>query len=130
MSKVVLDTSALLALLLKEPGAEVVKARGRGGLLSTVSYSEAIAKSLDRNSPLEVVRSVLDGLQLTMIAFDDEHALRAASFRPATRNYDFFFADRACLATGSLAGLPVLAADRKWRNIDLGVEVVLIRHVQ
>ena len=49
-----------------------------------------------------------------MIPFNEEHALAAASFRPATRKMNVSFADRACLGTAALANLPVLTGDRKW----------------
>jgi PIN domain nuclease of toxin-antitoxin system len=51
MSRVVLDTSALLALCFAENGAKRTQARGQDGLLSAVSYSETIAKSTDYGAP-------------------------------------------------------------------------------
>lgn len=127
VSRVVLDTSAVLALLFGEAGAEVALDRGQAGLLSTVSYSETLAKSLDHGVPLETIQRSLDGLRLTIVPFDETHALAAASLRPPTRRKGFSFADRACLATAQLASLPALTADRKWQETDLGVEIILIR---
>ena len=127
MTRLVLDTSAVLALLFAEPGAEAAIARGQAGLLSAVSYSEALAKSQDRGVPLATATQALDGLRLTVVSFDQAHAARAASFRPATRALGFSFADRACLATAALAQLPVLTADRDWRKVDLGLEIILLR---
>jgi ribonuclease VapC len=127
VSRVVLDASAVLALLFKEPGAEKVIARGKDGVLSTVSYSETVARSLDRGVPLETVQHALAGMKLTLVPFDAEHALTAATFRPATRRLNISFADRACLATAALAHLPVLTGDRDWTACDLGVKLILIR---
>ncbi len=127
MSRVVLDTSAVLALLFQETGAEKVIARGQDGIISAVSYSETVAKSLDRGVPLETVQHALAGMKLTLAPFDAEHALTAATFRPPTRRLNVSFADRACLATASLARLPVLTADRDWAACDLGVKLILIR---
>jgi ribonuclease VapC len=127
MSKVVIDTSALLALCFAEPGAKKTQARGKDGLISAVSYSEAIAKSTDHGVPLETVQRALASLKLTMIPFDEEHAVAAASFRPATRKMNVSFADRACLGTAALANLPVLTGDRKWENIPCGIKIILIR---
>ncbi len=101
--------------------------RGKNGILSAVSYSEAIAKSLDVGVPLETVRRVLAGLQMTIKTFDEEHAVAAASFRPLTRKLDISFADRACLGTAALAKLPVLTADRKWGKIKCDLEIIFIR---
>ncbi len=113
MRSLVIDTSALLALVFAEKGAEEVSAalvRSQAVLLSTVSYSEAMAKAIDRQVPFEAAR-----------------ALTAASFRQATRSFEFSFADRACLATAALAKAPVLTADQDWAKVDLGVKIVLIR---
>jgi PIN domain nuclease of toxin-antitoxin system len=124
---VVLDTSALLALLFKEAGADVTLARGANGVVSAVSYSETMAKSLDKGVPLETAEHVLRGLELSMVPFDGPHAVTAATFRPITRHLDISFADRACLATAALASLPVLTGDRDWQKCDLGVNIILIR---
>jgi PIN domain nuclease of toxin-antitoxin system len=127
VSRAVLDASAVLALLFGETGAAVAVERGQSGFLSAVTYSEAIAKSLDRGVPLETVKQAMDGFRLTLVPFDESHALTAASFRTATRGKNFSFANRACLATALLARLPALTADRKWQEVDLGVEIILIR---
>jgi PIN domain nuclease of toxin-antitoxin system len=125
--KAVLDTSAVLALCFAERGAKAALARGKDGILSAVSYSEAIAKCLDHGVPFETVTRALAGLKLAIIPFDEEHALAAASFRPATRTLNVSFADRACLGTAALAKLPVLTADRKWDKIKCDLEIIFIR---
>lgn len=127
MSSVVLDASAVLALLKKEPGGEVVRGRLSGSLLSAVNLSEVMSKHLDWGASLEEVTRTLAPLPYRVQPFDAAQAALAASLRPATRAADFSFADRACLALGLFAGLPVLTADAKWEKIDLGVTVELIR---
>jgi len=127
VSRAVLDTSAVLALCFAERGAKKTVERGKDGLMSAVNYSEAIAKATDYGMPIETVKRALASLKLTMVPFDEEHAVMAASFRPPTRKLNVSFADRACLSSAAVAGLPVLTGDRKWENIHCGVEIVLIR---
>ena len=127
MSKVVVDTSALLALCFAENGAKKTAARGKDGLMSAVNYSEAIAKSTDYGIPLDTVKLALASLKLAIVPFDETHAVMAASFRAATRKLNVSFADRACLGAAALARLPVLTADRKWDQIKCPVEIILIR---
>ena len=127
MIRVVLDTSAVLALCFGEKGAKKTAAHGKDGLMSAVNYSEAIAKSTDYGVPPETMTHALASLKLTIIPFDEAHAVAAASFRPATRNLNVSFADRACLGTTSLARLPVLTADRKWEQIPCSRDIILIR---
>jgi ribonuclease VapC len=124
---VVLDSSAVLAVLFGEAGADAVIALGSAAVLSAVSYSECLAKATDRGLPLAEAERVLASFRYPIVAFDAEHAAVAASFRPATRHLDCSFADRACLATGLLRRLPVVTADRKWAKADLGVEVIVFR---
>lgn len=127
MSSVVIDTSAFLALCFAEQGANATTARGKDGIMSAVSYSEAIAKSTDRGVPAETVRHALALLKLIVIPFDESHAVAAAAFRPTTRELNVSFADRACLGTAALAGLPVLTADRKWERIPCDLTIIQIR---
>lgn len=127
MSRAVLDTSAVLALCFAEAGAHFVLARGKRGVVSAVSYSEAMAKCVDLGMPLDVVQRALAGLYLEIIPFDQKHGLVAASFRAATRSLSFSFAERACLATAALANLPVLTAERKWKDVETGLEILLVR---
>ena len=127
MSRAVLDTSALLALCFAERGAKKAAERGKDGLMSAVNYSEAIAKATDYGMNVETVNRALASLKLTIVPFDEEHAVVAASFRPPTRKLNVSFADRACLSAAAVAGLPVLTGDRKWQDLPCGVEIILIR---
>ena len=126
-ARTVLDTSAVLALCFAEKGAKAAMTKGKNGVISAVNYSETIAKSTDFGVPLETVNRTLASLKLTIISFDEAHAVAAASLRPATRNLNVSFADRACLGTASLARLPVLTADSKWEKINFDLEIIFIR---
>lgn len=132
MASVVLDASAFLAYLFDEPGAEtVVEAISEGACMSAVNYSEVLSKLADRGVPVEDAlrdltgRGLLDAIDL--LDFDVAVATEAARLRDATRNVDLSLGDRACFATASIAGLPVLTADARWREVGVAVEVRLIR---
>lgn len=126
-SRVVLDTSAVLALVFGEAGHERVTADGAGALMSAVSYSETLAKCLDRGVPVTAAEAALRTLQLTIIPFDSRHATVAAALRFPTRAIGASFAARACMATAALARLPAMTSDRDWAKPTLGIELVLIR---
>ena len=127
MSDVVLDASAILALLNKEPGSEeVLKFIGKAAM-STVNLSEVIAKLADAGIPEEDIREIISHLNLEVIDFNQEQALKSGILRPITKSIGLSFGDRACLALAIFLNQPVLITDRLWGNINVGVEVRILR---
>lgn len=127
LNKVVLDASALLALLNQEPGRQKVEEVIPGAAISAVNLSEVIAKLSEAGVPEEPLRTALDGVGLEVHSFDVESAYLAGSLRVRTRKLGLSFGDRACIALGHQLGAPVLTADRKWKELDAEVEVRVIR---
>lgn len=127
MPDIVLDASALLALLNAEPGSEKVEAAIPGAVIGTVNLSEVVSKLTESGMPEEAVREALGEMAVELLAFETATAYQAGFLRRATRHLGLSFGDRACLALGRQLGLPVLTADRNWKALDLGVEVQLIR---
>lgn len=128
-AEAVLDASAVLAALLNEPGAvRVERALKRGAAMSSVNVAEVAARlSQDGLSSVTVAR-VVRGLGVEIIPFDRQAALLSGSYRMRTRRQGLGLGDRACLATASSLGLPVLTADRSWSDLEIdGVTVVQIR---
>jgi PIN domain nuclease of toxin-antitoxin system len=127
MSEVVVDASAILALLNQETGSEEVSRFIGKAAISTVNLSEIIAKLADAGIPEEDIRQILSNLNLEVINFDEEQALKAGMLRPITKSIGLSFGDRACLALGIILNQPVLTTDRLWGSINVGVEVRLLR---
>lgn len=127
VSKVVLDASALLALLNAEPGSQAVAERLSEAALGAVSLSEVVAKLSERGIPENVIRSALDGLGLEIIPFDEAMAYRAGLLRRATRPVGLSLGDRACLALAQQLEAPALTTDQSWKTLRIGVKVRAIR---
>jgi len=127
VSEVVLDASALLALLNREPGHDEVAEVIGDAAISAVNLSEVAAKLADRGMPGEAIREALEGLALETLDFDQELAFQAGFLHPLTRSRGLSLGDRACLALGQRLNLPVFTTDRIWEELDLGVEVRLVR---
>ena len=121
------DSSAVLALLLREAGADFMAERLDGAELSIVNYAEVLANAADSGGQIAAAAAAVDELGLWIRAFREAHALEAARLRPLTRHLGRSFGDRACLALARVAELPVLTADRDWAKLDLGIDVHLIR---
>jgi ribonuclease VapC len=123
----VLDASAVIALLRGEKGADVVASAIPGATMSTVNVSEVASWLVDAGTTEKNIRLTLEGLELELSAFNGDAAYAAAALRKATRKKGISFGDRACLELGKRLALPVLTADRTWAELDIGVEVRLIR---
>ena len=124
---VVLDASAVLILINREVGSDVVDGAVTGALMSSVNHSEVVAKLVERGLTEDAIRGSLDALEFEVVAFDVEQSYTAGLLRLATRSRGLSLGDRACISLARQMGMPVLTADRLWTELDLGVEVRLAR---
>jgi ribonuclease VapC len=129
MTSAVLDASALLALLLGEPGFERVRAVITDCAMTTVNIGEVVGHYARAGSSEPDIHLVLDPLPIERIPFDQSLAFAAGMLVPVTRPAGLSFGDRACLALAARLGVPALTADRSWRSIAAAaaVTVKLIR---
>ncbi len=125
--ELVLDASALLALLNGEPGADVVAGALPGAWICSVNLAEVVGKLAEYGMPREAIAAALGGLGLRVAVFDEDLAWRCGLLRPATRKLGLSLGDRACLALAEHLGMPALTADRAWLKAGLGLDVELIR---
>lgn len=118
MSDAVLDASAVIALMLDEPGADKVAAFLPGALVSAVNVAEVVAKFVGRDMTSgATVYGAFDELGIEIVPFDGDQALVCGSLRWATRDAGLSLGDRACIALGKARGLPVVTADRAWLRV-------------
>jgi len=111
----VLDASAVLALLLKEPGAQVVEAALEGDArCGAANWSEVAQKvsSLDPAYWDPVKAALLHGYGMRIEPVVVEDAEWAALRR--TRGEGLSLADRLCLALGERLDAEVITADLAW----------------
>lgn len=127
MSSVVLDASALIAVLRREPGAERLATLIENSAISAVNYSEVIKKTVERGGSRLRVEVLVNELAIDVLPFDRAQGSAAALFYPASKHLGLSFADRACLALAQSLGSPVATAEQKWAKLSVGVEVMLIR---
>ena len=127
MSEVILDASALLAVLRRERGCDVVEAVLTGATVSAVNYSEVVKKSVEAGGQARETRVLLRLMALVVAPFDESQAFEAGALFSRTEVSGLSFADRACLALGLLRKWPVLTTDRRFAEVGLPVEVRVIR---
>lgn len=125
---VVVDTSALLALIQQEKGADQVHALMGQMVMSTVNVTETLGV-LQRTQiySSESLPFVSDILQ-SMIDFDVTQARIAADLELKTKSKGLSLGDRACIALGIHLQAPIYTADKVWADLDLEhADIRLIR---
>jgi len=122
----VLDSSAVLAVLLNEPGADKVMAALPDAVLSAVNFAEVISKLCERGMPAGDARMAVEALGLEVVSFDAGQAVLAGDLRPATRALGLSLGDRACLALALSRQATAVTADAAWQKV-AGIKVQIIR---
>lgn len=111
----VLDSSAILAAVFEEPGAEPVWEYAAEAAISAVNWSEILQKVGQRGVSSIWVKSRFTRLGLAIIPFSPEDAEATAALWPRSKPIGLSLGDRACLALGSRLGRAVVTADRRGR---------------
>lgn len=127
MSKVVLDASALLALLNNETGANLVRELLPDAFVSSVNLAEVVTRLSLLGMPEEQIRTTLSLLGLSVESFDEEQAFHTGLLSAQTHSLGLSLGDRACLALASATEATAVTADRVWNDLGLGVKIRLLR---
>ena len=127
MAKTVLDASALLAFINREPGAERVTAVLGEAAISTVNFSEVVTKLALRNRSPQPILDQLTEFELEVVDFNRALAEDAGLLATATRGQGLSLGDRACLALARRENAVALTADNAWRQVQVGIEIQFIR---
>ena len=121
----VLDSSAVLAFLYDEPGAEKVRPDLPGGIISAVNAAEVLAVLVRKGAPLEEAVLALQKTRLQVQEFSAAVAVKTVDLQ--FRSHSLSLGDRACMATGLLLQLSVVTAERNWVELDVsGLKIELI----
>jgi PIN domain nuclease of toxin-antitoxin system len=110
----VLDSSALIALLLGEPGAERVQACLPDAVVSSVNLAEATTKLLHKGAEPAAVQALLEGLRLEVAPWTDALVWASLDLSPLAWTRGLSLGDRACLALARELHRTALTADAAW----------------
>lgn len=127
MSSVVLDASAILAVLHREAGHPIVVPYLKGGLLSAVNLAEVLKKTIEKGGDVRIAQCWVQNVRLRVIPFDAEQAAESAKLWPLVQAQGLSAADRACLTLGLLHSATVLTSDERMSRTAAPVQVTLIR---
>jgi len=128
MNRIVLDASAILAVLNREPGADKLTPQLLNiATSSTVNLAEVQGMLVNRGlNPQGAWEATISPLR-EATAFTIEHAMTAGSLIAETRSLGLSLGDRACLALGLALKAPVYTADKSWKSLKLGLRIHIIR---
>jgi PIN domain nuclease of toxin-antitoxin system len=129
MTEVVLDASALLALLKDEPGGPKVAEVVAASRMTTVNYAEVVSHFIHAGMPPLEVDAMLRPLPVRLIATDIEMARMAGRLRAVTAEAGLSLGDRFCLALALRDGIQAWTADKQWLKVSdaVGAKIVTIR---
>jgi ribonuclease VapC len=127
VSSVVLDASALLAVLQGERGSEQVLPKLKDSSISAVNYSEVLKKLIERGEDIGIAVHNVESMRIVVKDFDKEHARLTAELWPSARKHGLSLGDRACLALGQMLNAEVLTTDKQMAETQLPVKVKLLR---
>src|SRR5258708_93754 len=118
MKPVIADTSAIIAYLNFEPGAEEVRKLLSRIRLTMVNVAEIVAVVSRHQVSRSWVEERVFRVFPELLPFDREQAYLCGALEAITRPQGISLGDRACLAAGILQGWPVLTAESKWTEVD------------
>jgi PIN domain nuclease of toxin-antitoxin system len=128
---VVLDSSAILAFLLHEPGADAVldaiEDLDRIVLVSSVNLCEVSTKLVVAGVPSSNVLLNTGPFLKYVVDFDSQQALVAGELARLTKPFGLSLGDRACLALAASRGATAWTTDTEWRKLKIDVKVHLLR---
>ena len=128
MNEIVLDASAMLAIIFHEPGAErLTEEILDHAVASTVNLAEVQLKLVKKGYiPEEAWKDALE-LVTAVEPFTSEQVRIAGDLIATTEKYGLSLGDRSCLALAIALNAPVYTTEQAWKNIKLGVPIHVIR---
>lgn len=123
----VIDAAALLAVLLDETGSDAVLPVLRASLMSAVNLSECCSRAPERGGSVPAVLRAISRFEIAIVPFTLEQGVAAADLREPTRHVGASLGDRACLQLARSKGVAAYTADRRLADLDIGVDIRLIR---
>lgn len=124
---VVLDASALMALMRREPGAEKVADCLDWAMVSTVNQAEVETKLVIAGLDEELAWQHIAEIKCISVPFNENQARIAGGLARVTRSFGLSLGDRACLALAIERKATVYTTDRVWKELSLGIEIEVIR---
>jgi len=130
VADVVLDASAILAVVRNEEGADRVRqALVEGAIVGAVNHAEVISKLIVYGTPHEQILPKLAALGYEVVPVSETDATTAGFLFGEEKASRLSLGDRCCLALAIRMNALVLTGDRPWieAELDSVANIELIR---
>lgn len=127
MSKLVFDSSAILAIYYNEPGKKKTQSllEEADPIISSVNLCEVFTKLLEDGLKADQISESFHALEIKVIDFDARDAVKAAELRGVTKRLGLSLGDRACIALAIENKTTAVTADRKWKKVkECSIELI------
>jgi len=115
----VLDASALLSIVLEEPGRRRVDEILDRSRIHAVNLAEVVARLARSGMPAERAAATLHELHLDVEEeFGARQAESCGALLGTRRNLGLSLGDCVCLTTAAFLGAVAVTADRCWKELD------------
>ena len=128
-NKVILDSSALIALITEETGHEIVQQVLPKAIMSSINVSEVAKYFLERQLfERHSLELLIKQLIAEVVPFDLAQSFDNAELYLTTKLYGLSLGDRACLGLGLSSEYSVYTADKIWAQLSIAnLKVIVIR---
>jgi ribonuclease VapC len=124
----VLDSTALIALVLGESGCERVQALLEKSAISAVNLTETIHKLVQKGPAARSVEHLLQSLQLNVVAWSEDLSYRSAEYAVLGKSHGLSLGGRACLTLAKQWKATAVTSDLAWGKVPgLGVRLLMFR---
>jgi len=123
---VVLDATAILAVLFNEPGSDAILPLLEHATVSAVNLAEVHAQLLRRGVKADMAWKSLQDLGVEVCLFDARQARLAGDLATTSRGTPLSLGDRACLALAITRKSTVYTTNAAWRKLGLDIEMETI----
>lgn len=124
---IVLDASALLAVIKGERGWESVAARTNGAVISVVNLAEVMHKIVDAGLDPASVSAQIAGLGVTALPASEAQAIRVGSWALPARQFGLSYADRFAAALAEDLSGELLTGDTDLTRLKCGARISKFR---
>jgi len=114
-----LDASALLALMLNEPGHDKVRAILDHAYVHSVNIAEVVGKLVREGVPTQEAGQMVGDLGLDIDEkLPTSQAVLCGELLARTRRHGLSLGDSVCLTVAACRGATAVTADRQWKKLN------------